>query len=31
VRERMLSMQEYNQALNIADVEDWEKKYLLSR
>ena len=31
VRERMLSMQEYNQALNIADIEDWEKKYLLSR
>ena len=31
VRDRMLSMQEYNQALNIADVEDWEKKYLLSR
>lgn len=31
VRGRMLSMQEYNQALNIADVEDWEKKYLLSR
>ena len=31
VRDRMLSMQEYNQALDIADVEDWEKKYLLSR
>ena len=31
VRDRMFSMQEYNQALNIADVEDWEKKYLLSR
>ena len=31
VRGRMLSMQEYNQALNLADVEDWEKKYLLSR
>ena len=31
VRERMLSMQEYNQALNITDVENWEKKYLLSR
>lgn len=31
VRDRMLSMQEYNEALDIADVEDWEKKYLLSR
>jgi 2-methylisocitrate lyase-like PEP mutase family enzyme len=31
VRDRMFSMQEYNQALNLADVEDWEKKYLLSR
>ena len=31
VRGRMLSMQEYNQALGLADVEAWEKKYLLSR
>jgi 2,3-dimethylmalate lyase len=31
VRDRMLSMQEYNEALDIAGVEDWEKKYLLSR
>jgi 2-methylisocitrate lyase-like PEP mutase family enzyme len=28
VRERMLSMQEYNEALQLSDVEEWEKKYL---
>jgi 2,3-dimethylmalate lyase len=31
VRERMLSFREYNDALGISEVEDWEKKYLLSR
>lgn len=31
VSERMLSFREYNDALGISDVEDWEKKYLLSR
>ncbi|MBI3045079.1 MAG: isocitrate lyase/PEP mutase family protein [Betaproteobacteria bacterium] len=28
VRERMLTMQQYNQVLGLADVEEWEKKYL---
>lgn len=28
VRERMLTMQEYNEALGLADVEAWEKSYL---
>jgi len=27
-RERMLSFREYNEALGIADVEDWEKRFL---
>lgn len=31
VRERMLTMQEYNEALGLDDVEAWERKYLLSR
>ena len=31
MRERMLSFKEYNDALGISEVEDWEKKYLLSR
>jgi 2-methylisocitrate lyase-like PEP mutase family enzyme len=31
VRDRMLTMQEYNAVLGLADVEQWEKKYLLSR
>lgn len=28
VRERMLSMKEYNEVLGLKDVEAWEKKYL---
>ena len=28
VRDRMLTMKEYNEALNLADVEDWEKRFL---
>ena len=28
VRDRMLTMREYNEALNLADVEDWEKRFL---
>jgi 2-methylisocitrate lyase-like PEP mutase family enzyme len=31
VRDRMLTIEEYNDALGLPDVEDWEKKYLLSR
>ena len=31
VRERMLTMSEYNQALGLADVEAWEREYLLAR
>jgi 2-methylisocitrate lyase-like PEP mutase family enzyme len=31
VRERMLTMNEYNSVLNLPEVEEWEKKYLLSR
>lgn len=31
VADRMLSMTEYNKALNLSDVETWEKKYLLAR
>jgi 2-methylisocitrate lyase-like PEP mutase family enzyme len=27
-RERMLGFQEYNEALKLSDVEDWERKYL---
>ena len=30
VRERMLTMPEYNGVLGLADIEDWEKKYLRS-
>jgi 2-methylisocitrate lyase-like PEP mutase family enzyme len=28
VRDRMLTMKEYNEVLELADVEEWEKKYL---
>ena len=28
VRDRMLTMQEYNDALKLAEVEDWEERYL---
>ena len=28
VRSRMLSMQEYNAALRLSDVEEWERRYL---
>jgi 2-methylisocitrate lyase-like PEP mutase family enzyme len=28
LRGRMLGLQEYNQALKLAEVEEWEKKYL---
>lgn len=31
VRSRMLSLQEYNAVLGLADVEAWEKRYLLDR
>ena len=31
VRSRMLSLQEYNEVLGLADVEAWEKRYLLDR
>jgi 2-methylisocitrate lyase-like PEP mutase family enzyme len=31
VSARMLSFKEYNDALGISEVEDWEKRYLLSR
>lgn len=31
VRDRMLTMKEYNAALGLSDVEEWERKYLLSR
>ncbi len=31
VQGRMLTMPEYNQMLNLAGIEDWEKKYLLAR
>ena len=31
VRNRMLSLQEYNDVLGLGDVEDWEKRYLLDR
>lgn len=31
VRDRMLTMREYNEILGLGDVEQWEKKYLLSR
>jgi 2,3-dimethylmalate lyase len=28
VRDRMLSLKEYNEALKINEIEDWEKRYL---
>lgn len=31
VRDRMLTMKEYNEALGLGDVEAWERQYLLSR
>jgi len=31
LNDRMLSMKEYNAVIGLADVEEWEKKYLLSR
>jgi 2-methylisocitrate lyase-like PEP mutase family enzyme len=31
MRERMLTMSEYNDVLKLPEVEAWEKKYLLSR
>jgi 2-methylisocitrate lyase-like PEP mutase family enzyme len=31
VSERMLSFREYNDALRLPEVEEWERKYLLSR
>ena len=31
VRSRMLSLKEYNEVLGLADVEAWEKRYLLDR
>jgi 2-methylisocitrate lyase-like PEP mutase family enzyme len=31
VSERMLSFREYNDALKLPEVEEWERKYLLSR
>ena len=30
VRDRMLTMKEYNEVLKLSDVEEWEKKYLQS-
>ena len=31
VRSRMLTFKEYNDALGIPEVEEWERRYLLSR
>ncbi|MDH4292996.1 MAG: carboxyvinyl-carboxyphosphonate phosphorylmutase, partial [Betaproteobacteria bacterium] len=31
VRDRMLSLQEYNEALGLARVEEWEKRYMADR
>lgn len=31
VRDRMLTMKEYNEVLGITEVEEWEKRFLLSR
>ena len=31
LRGRMLNLQEYNEVIGLADIEDWEKKYLLAR
>ncbi len=31
VRERMFTMPEYNEVLNLADVEDWERRFMHSR
>jgi len=31
VRDRMLTMSEYNEVLGLAEIEGWEQKYLLSR
>lgn len=31
VRERMLTMKEYNEILSLPEIEEWERKYLSSR
>ncbi len=31
VRERMLTLKEYNDALKLSEVEEWERKYIISR
>ncbi|MNC96678.1 2,3-dimethylmalate lyase [compost metagenome] len=31
LRDRMLTMREYNEVLGLDEVEKWEEKYLLSR
>lgn len=31
VRDRMLTMKEYNEVLNLNDIEEWERRFLLSR
>jgi hypothetical protein len=28
VRDRMLTMPQYNEVLGLADIEGWEKRYL---
>ncbi|MBX9813060.1 MAG: isocitrate lyase/phosphoenolpyruvate mutase family protein [Burkholderiales bacterium] len=30
-RDRMLTFKEYNEALKLPEIEEWERKYLLSR
>lgn len=31
VRDRMLTMKEYNEVLNLNEIEEWERRFLLSR
>ena len=31
VRERMLTMKEYNEILDLGAVEDWEKRFMQNR
>jgi 2-methylisocitrate lyase-like PEP mutase family enzyme len=31
VSDRMFNMQEYNQVLNLSDIEEWERRYMQSR
>jgi len=31
VRERMLTLREYNDVLKLSEVEDWERRFLLGR